>query len=418
MKTSAGTLLQLSATHARLLHLAAQGLLSPPTKRATPAHLLDAVRRMQLVQIDTIAVVARSPYLVMFSRVGDYAIEWLDELLSKKRVFEVWAHEACFAPIEDYPLHRKNLETKSHWGVNRARHTLSAHREEMQALLAHVAAHGPVKAADFERKETAPSGWWAWKQEKRWLEAWFALGELMIARRESFQRVYDLRARVHPGSATLALPSAPELERALIEKAVLALGITQARWVHDYFRTKPRHRDADLEPLVADGTLLRATVEGWRAPAYVHRRSARLARLAARGGLAATHRTLLSPFDPIVWDRERARAMFGFDYRLECYTPAPRRRFGYFVLPILARGELVGRLDAKAHRADGVFEVKALFLEAGVQATEALAADLAYAIARAAAWHGTPMVKIARSEPAAFSRRLRAALRTPLIDSD
>ena len=125
---------------------------------------------------------------------------------------------------------------------------------------------------------------------------------------------------------------------------------------------------------------------------------------------AATHRTLLSPFDPVVWDRERAMAMFGFDYRLECYTPEPKRRYGYFVLPILSRGELVGRLDAKAHRSDGVFEVKALFLEPGVRPDEALAADLAHAIARCAAWHGTPRVTVKRTNPPGVRRALNAAL--------
>jgi uncharacterized protein YcaQ len=280
----------------------------------------------------------------------------------------------------------------------------------MQALLAHVRANGPVKASDFERTRGSRDSWWGWKDEKRWLEAWFAVGELMIARRENFHRVYDLRERVYPAAASLPLPSSGELERALVDKAALALGVTQARWLNDYYRTKPRYQDADLDALVADGSLLRVAVDGWKAPGYVHRRHAALAEKAARGQLEATHRTLLSPFDPVLWDRERALGLFGFDYRLECYTPAPKRRHGYFVLPILSRGALVGRLDAKAHRADGVFEVKALFLEAGVRPDDALAADLAFAIGRAAAWHGTPRVEIARTDPAGVKRALNAAL--------
>jgi hypothetical protein len=402
--------LQLSATAARALHLAAQGLLVAPTKAATRADALAAIRRMQLLQIDTIHVVARSPYLVLFSRLQDYRPQWLDELLSRRKIFEVWAHEACFAPIEDYPLHRKNLETKDHWGVNRGRRTLRAHKKSMLALLEHVRERGPVKASDFERADRGKSGWWGWKQEKSWLEAWFALGELMIARRENFHRVYDLRERVHPSAASLPLPSSVELQRALVEEAAAALGVTQARWLHDYFRTKPRYKDSDLDPLVADGALIRVAVEGWSAPGYVHRRHAALARRAARGKLVATHRTLLSPFDPVVWDRERARVMFGFDYRLECYVPERKRRYGYFVLPILSRGELVGRLDAKAHRSDGVFEIKALFLEPGVRPDEALAADLAHAIARCAAWHGASRVNVKRTNPAGFRKALNAAL--------
>ena len=403
--------MQLSAAAARALHVAAQGVLGPPPRGATRADVLAALRRMQLLQIDTIHVVARSPYLVLFSRLQDYRPQWLDELLARRRIFEVWAHEACFAPIEDYPLHRKILETKNHWGMNRARRTLRAHKAKMLALLEHVRERGPVKASDFERPARKTSGgWWGWKQEKGWLEAWFALGELMIARRENFHRVYDLRERVHPRAADARMPSSDELKRALIERAAEALGVAQARWLDDYFRVKPRYRDADLDPLVADGALLRVTVEGWEAPGYVHRRHAALARRAARGQLAATHRTLLSPFDPIVWDRQRARTMFDFDYRLECYTPGPKRRHGYFVLPILARGELVGRLDAKAHRSEGVFEVKALFVEPRVRVDEALAADVAHAIARCAAWHGTPQVSVERTDPPRFRKALRAAL--------
>ena len=404
-------MLHLSTTGARALHLAAQGLLTAPTKLATRADALVAIRRMQLLQIDTIHVVARSPYLVLFSRLQDYRPQWLDELLARQRIFEVWAHEASFAPIEDYPLHRKSLETKNHWGMNRARRTLRAQKAKMLALLEHVRSRGPVKASDFERTARTKSGWWGWKQEKRWLEAWFALGELMIARRENFHRVYDLRERVHPSSTGVALPSSGELRRTLIEKAASALGVTQARWLNDYFRIKPRYRDAELDPLVAEGVLLRVAVEGWTAPGYVHRRHAALARRAERGQLEATHRTLLSPFDPVVWDRERARTMFAFDYRLECYTPEPKRRYGYFVLPILIRGELVGRLDAKAHRSDGVFEVKALFLEPRVRLDEALASDLAYAISRCAAWHGTPRVSVQRTDPAGVKRALNAALK-------
>jgi len=410
MKRAAGTVLELSASGARALHLAAQGLLVAPKKAATRADVLAAIRRMQLLQIDTIHVVARSPYLVLFSRLGDYRPEWLDALLDERQIFEVWAHEASFAPIEDYALHRKNLETKNHWGMNRARRTLRANKKKMLALLEHVRANGPVKTSDFERTRGKSDSWWGWKDEKRWLEAWFAVGELMIARRENFHRVYDLRDRVYPSAASLPLPSSGELERALVEKAALALGVTQARWLNDYFRTKPRYRDADFDAWVADGLLIRVAVDGWNAPGYVHRDNAALAAKAARGQLEATHRTLLSPFDPVVWDRERALGMFAFDYRLECYTPAPKRRHGYFVLPILSRGALVGRLDAKAHRADGVFEVKALFLEEGVRPDDALAADVAFAIARAAAWHATPRVEIARTDPARFRRALNAAL--------
>ncbi len=400
----------LSVRQARALHLAAQGLLAPPSRVARREDVRLAIARMQVLQIDTIHVVARSPYLVLFSRLGAYEPRWLDELLESARIFECWAHEACFAPIEDYGIHRRSLETRAHWFVNRARLLVRRDGEAMRALLAHVGERGPVKAADFERPKGARSGWWSWKKEKAWLEAWLALGELMIARRENFHRVYDLRRRVYPAAETLELPTAEAAERALVERSVRALGVTKARWIHDYFRTRPRLADSDLEPLLRDGRLVQVAVEGWREKGYVHREHLALARRLASGALAATHTALLSPFDPVVWDRERVSSMFGFDYRLECYVPAPKRRHGYFVLPVLRRGELVGRLDAKAHRAEGLFEVKSLHLEPGVRTSDALLRDVARAIASCAAWHGTPEVRIRATEPAGARRALAAAL--------
>jgi hypothetical protein len=198
-----------------------------------------------------------------------------------------------------------------------------------------------------------------------------------------------------------------------VERAVRALGVTRARWIHDYFRTRPRLTSAELRPLLLDGTLVEVAVRGWPEPGVVHRDHLALARRAAAGGLRATRTALLSPFDPVVWDRERALAMFGFDYRLECYTPAPRRRYGYYALPILRRGALVGRLDAKAHRAEGRFEVRSLHLEPGVRVGAALLGDLARAIAASARWHGTPEVQVRRTVPAAARRPLAALVRCP-----
>jgi uncharacterized protein YcaQ len=404
------TRLRLTSAQARALHLAAQGLLVPPARPARRDDVQAAVARMSLLQLDTIHVVARSPYLVLFSRLGDYQPAWLDELLATAALFEVWAHEACIAPIEDYPIHRRALETRDHWSVNRARRLRARHADGMRVLLDHVRAHGPVKAADFSAPRRRRAGWWGWKKEKAWLEAWFALGELMVARREGFQRVYDLASRVHPPAATAALPTRAEVERAFVERAVRALGVARASWVSDYFRTRPRLGEAHLRPFVEEGTLLEVAVAGWPGPGFVHRDLRALVERAAGGELKATHTALLSPFDPVVWDRERARELFGFDYRLECYTPAPRRRYGYFALPILRRGALVGRLDAKAHRAEGRFEVRSLHLEAGVRPGAALLLDLARALDACARWHRTPEVVIGRTAPPAVRRPLAALL--------
>ena len=402
---------ELAAAQARHLQLAAQGLLVPPARRATRLSLLRCIERMQLLQIDTIHVVARSPYLVLFSRLGHYPMPWLDQALAGAELFETWAHEACFAPMSDLALHRSyNRHRRQHWGLQRGKESEAAHRTHLDALLAHIGVNGPVKSSDFERKDGQGGGWWGWKDEKRWLEALCANGELMVARRESFQRVYDLSERVRPQLASMPEPEPNDVHNVFIEKSILALGVTQARWVHDYFRIKPRLKDQDLDALLEQGRLQRVNVQGWTAPGYVHAAHAGLLKKALAGKLTATHTTLLSPFDPLVWDRERVATMFGFDYRIECYTPQEKRRYGYFVLPLLHRGELIGRLDAKAHRAQGCFEVKHLFLEGGVQLDDESLLALARAISACAAWHGTPRVEVVRSAPVALRSRLRKAL--------
>ena len=409
--------IRLSAQGARLVHLSAQGLLAQPRRRARKADVLDAIRRMRMLQIDTINVVARSPYLVLFSRIGAYQQAWLDQLLEQGALFECWAHEACFAPAEEYALHRRHaLDRLGHWAMKHALRMRREHAGEMDALLARVRARGPVKAVDFERSERVAGGWWGWKVEKRWLEALFALGELLIAKRENFQRVYDLSERVLERIAAQSshdpadLPSSTAMQREFVLGAVRALGITQARWIADYFRSGRRVKDAELDAFVDSGELLRVEVEGWKAAAYVHADNRELCLAGASGRLRATRSTLLSPFDPVVWDRERAATMFDFDYRLECYVPAPKRQWGYYVLPILHRGRMVGRLDAKAHRAEGMFEVKALYLEDGVEVSEALADAVALAIKRCAEWHETPEVAIGRCAPGKFKLPLKQAL--------
>ncbi len=405
----------LDAQQARLLHLSAQCLLAAPRRRAVAADVVAAIERMALLQIDTIHVVARSPYLVLYSRLGDYRPEWLDAALADGAIFECWSHEACFAPVSDYALHRAARPLRGHhWSMKHALRIARDHAEPMRRLLDQVRATGAVKAADFERTSGRASAWWGWKDEKRWLEAAFALGDLMIARRENFHRVYDLPerviGRVLPDWNDAPLP-AVEVERRQIETAVRALGIAQASWIADYFRSGRRHRDADLDAAVERGVLSRVEVRGWDAPGYVHRDRAEELAKALAGTLRATHTTLLSPFDPVVWDRARAQAMFGFDYRLECYVPAERRRHGYFVLPILRRGRLCGRLDAKAHRGEETFEVKTIHLEPGVTVSDALLADLSAALRRCAAWHRTPRVVIGRSEPRELARLLRSRLK-------
>jgi uncharacterized protein len=405
----------ISLNQARALQLAAQGLLQPPRRHAKRDDLLACIQQMRLLQIDSIHVVARSPYLVLHARLGSYPQGWLEEALEAGRIAECWAHEACFVTASDVGVHRawRTQSESNHWADKHAARARDAHAKEMDALLERVRVSGPVRASDFERADRGVSGWWEWKPEKRWLEAWFASGDLMVTRRERFQRVYDLAERVlaklDPSldPTVLSMPQT-ELRKRFILDSVRALGITQARWIADYFRLKPAVDERELIPLLASGDLLKVQVAGWKSPAYVHRDHAALLEKAGEGRLRATHTALLSPFDPLVWDRARLREMFDFDYSIECYVPAAKRKYGYYVLPVLHRGRLIGRLDAKAHRAEGVFEVKALFLEEQIEPSPRMLEEVAQAIADTAAWHGTPKIRLGRCRPAAMGSVLRA----------
>ncbi len=401
----------LSQASARALVLHAQGLEPASRTRAGKADVLEAIRRMAALQIDTIHVVARSPYLVLWSRLGAYKSEWLDELLEERALFEYWAHEACLLPAEDYPHFRHGMIDPGGLGWKYSHDWVEAHKDLVDAVHARIREEGPLRSADFERSDGRKGAWWGWKPEKRALEMLFSAGELMVARRENFQRVYDLRERIRPDWDDAMLPPFAETQRALALRAIKALGITTAAWVADYFRMPKRETAKLVHDLGREGRLLPATVDGWSEAAWIHPDHADLADRAAAGALRATRTTLLSPFDPIVWDRRRARDGFDFDYVLECYTPSAKRRWGYFVLPILRRGRLVGRLDAKAHRAHGRMEVRALFLEDGVAPSAALARDIARAIQAFAAWHETPHVQLRRTEPRPFAKLLKAALR-------
>ncbi|WP_269531364.1 winged helix-turn-helix domain-containing protein [Chitinimonas sp. BJYL2] len=394
--------LHLSLQQARHLHLAAQGLLTPARRKAKPADVLAAIRRMALLQIDTISVVARSPYLVLWSRLGDYEPAWLEQALARGELYEYWAHEACFVPIEDYGLLRYRMRDPAAMGWKFSVRWMQQHRPEIDTLLARIRDHGAVRSADFERQGGKGNGWWDWKPEKRHLEVLFSAGELMVTERRNFQRVYDLAERVlakhyRDGWDDMRdQPDWPTAERAMVRNSCRALGLVKAGWVGDYYRLKRGKYDAALHAMADAGELVPVQVEGFKHDLFVHQSLADELSLAQQGKLNATATTLLSPFDPVVWDRKRASELFGFDYRIECYTPAPKRQYGYFVLPILSRGKLVGRLDAKAHRKEGVFEVKALYLEPGVRLSQRLMADVSAALQRCADWHGTPHVQANR----------------------
>ncbi len=321
--------------------------------------------------------------------------QWLDEHLAEGKLFEYWSHEACFLPVEDYGLVRRRMLDPTGMGWKYAAGWHAQYRDDIARLLDHIRETGPVRSADFVRAGGKGNGWWDWKPEKRHLEVLFSTGQLMVAERRNFQRVYDLAERVLPGwDDTRDLPSPGDVERTLLARSCRALGVVRADWVADYYRMPRRSWVDALRALADAGELVAVQVDGWKQETFVHREFVPLLDDAANGRLASTVTTVLSPFDPVVWDRKRVAALFGFDYAIECYVPAAKRKYGYFVLPVLSRGRLVGRVDAKAHRGSGVFEVKSLHLEPDVRVSERLLGDLQRALQRCADWHGTPVVRV------------------------
>lgn len=393
----------LSLKEARLLHLAAQGLLRKPRRRARESDILATITRMSLLQIDTINIVARSPYLVLFSRLGDYPSQWLDAALTRGELMEYWAHEACFLPRSDFKLIRHRMLTPENMGWKYKAAWMNDHAGEIEQLIQHIQHNGPVRSADFAHPRKGTSGWWEWKPHKRHLEGLFTAGKLMVVERRNFQRVYDLTHRVMPhwDDERDLLPRA-QAELFMLDNSARSLGIFREQWLADYYRLKrpdlQRWRETRAEqqqiiPVEVDtlGTL------------WLHAELLPLLEQAQAKKLSATHSAVLSPFDPMVWDRKRAEQLFGFSYRLECYTPAPKRQFGYFVLPLLHRGQLVGRMDAKMHRRTAVLEIISLHLEKGVTSGISLQNGLKQAIGDFARWQQATRVTLGHCPPGLFT---------------
>lgn len=399
--------MKLTPDHIRTALLYAQGLIALPSSGATKEDLRSTIRRMHILQIDTISVVNRSPYLVLHSRVGAYPQNWLTDLLAERAIFEYWSHAASFLPIEEFRhyrpfmLARRAPDSRSHQWLTRS---------DAQSAVDHVRQtireRGEVRSADFERKDGQKGTWWEWKAEKIALEYLFDIGELMVIRRDGFQRVYAPQEHAHSWDDSQT-GTIEQSRQAWIEQTALALGAARAAWFADYFRLKKADALNILKGLVAEGVIAEVSVEGETTPYYIHRDFETTLKKIVDGAIVPERTVLLSPFDPVVWDRNRLLAMFGMDYKIEVYTPEAKRKYGYFSLPILHGGRMIGRLDPKAHRAQGRFEVKAIHLEPGVVIDDGLVQGLAGAIRDFADWHGTPQVEIGTSNPAPLAAALR-----------
>jgi len=389
--------------------LAAQGLCDPSIGEVGEDDVHRAIQRMGVLQIDTIHVVARSPYLVLWSRLGNYDQRLLDKLLATGRLFEYWDHAACFIPIEDFPFHRRLIiDQKRHPAIWRWHKTNSA---TVERVLAFVLQNGAAQSSDFERTDGEKAGWWNWKDEKIALESLHTAGELMIRERKRFQRIYALRSSVLPDWSDEGLPDCIEAIASLTGQSIRCLGVAHEKWIADYHRFSKAETAMAIQQLASKGELMEAQIEGLPGRVWVHHSQKELAERVQSEEIKATRTTLLSPFDPVVWDRTRGRELFDFDYTIECYVPGPKRKYGYFTLPILYRDRLIGRLDAKAHRAEKRFEVKALYFEPGFKLDDESIEEVGKAIKECAIWHKTPTVQVTDCSIRGGAKKIESAAR-------
>jgi len=376
----------LSGAEARRLALRAQGLLGP--KPRTTAAVL---RMLGAVQLDTISVLARSHELVPYARLGAVGRAAVEKAFWTGRCVEYWSHAACILPLEAWPLYafrrRHFVERGMRW-----------HNRPADSVFAEVRARlrdgGPVTTGDLGgAKNGGP--WWDWSGTKIAVEFMLDTGEVVCTRRTGWRRVYDLPERALPAEVRAAdtLDDA-ECFRRLVTHAGAAMGVATVADLADY----PRISQEQVEKVLPETGLVPVSVEGWKATAWAD--PAALAELGARG----RHRTtLLSPFDSLIWDRKRTKRLFGFTHALEAYKPAAKRDYGYFAMPLLAGGKLLGRVDPK--RVGTTLVAQAVFLD-----TPAAAEPMAAALWEAAAWVGCDSVELGRVEPDGLGARVHDAL--------
>ena len=392
---------RLGAAEARRIALAAQGFGGPRAPASAPAGwraVHGAARNLAVTQIDSVNVLARAHYMPAFARLGAYDREAFDARAfgaGRRRVFfEYWAHEASLLPLDLHPALRWRMKrAEAGEGVYKGVAAFARERKAVvAAVLAELEESGPLAAGEIGAaagaRRPGKGGWWGWSEAKVALEYLFWSGRVTTAFRRGFERVYDLSERVLPAEI-VARPALaePEAHRVLMERAAGALGVATETDLRDYFRLRPAPARAALAELVEEGVLLPVSVEGWEPPAFLH--------VGARVPRRVSARALVSPFDPLVWERERAERLFGFHYRIEIYTPAARRKHGYYVLPFLMEDRLVGRVDLKADRATGRLLVLAAFAEPGEDHAR-IAPELASELYLLAGWLGLERVEIAR----------------------
>lgn len=354
----------MSIADARALALAAQGFDKPRTKtKSTTADTVALIKKLGVVQIDSVNVLVRSQELPLFSRLGDHDRSAIPKATSQGKIFEYWGHEAAHLPVELHPVFRFKMHAArsgklKHWGLTSF---YAENKAFVKRILRHVEVNGSTSARELSTRTTKKSSWWDWDEAKTALEYLFLTGELMsCGRGGDFARIYDIPERVLPEDVLNApTPSEHDARKQLLVRSAIAQGVATASDLADYYRQKPTTVKPLIAELVEEGELRTVTVDGWTEKAFVHR-GAKLPKQ-----LHAT--ALLSPFDSLMWCRPRNERLFNFHYRIEIYTPKEKRKFGYYVLPFMMNGQMVGRVDLKADRANSKLLVHSVHTERGVK---------------------------------------------------
>jgi uncharacterized protein YcaQ len=379
----------LTNLQARRIALAAQGFTDRPHATASLATLQRTLARTGVLQVDSVNVLQRAHFMPLYSRMGPYDQSLLRRASERRprRMVEYWAHVQAFMPVELWPVMRHRMDG---YRAERGKWGFAADSALEPRILAAVRDRGPVTARGLDEEFSGPrlkDNWgWNWSDARKVLDYLFLVGEVAIAGRTSqFEVLYDLPERVLP-AAVLALPtpSKEDADRELVRRAARSHGVGTLRCLADYYRMPTAATKVAVESLVEGGELSEVQVEGWRKPAYLHGAAKLPRRVAARA--------LLSPFDPVVWERDRAEALFGFHYRIEIYVPAHKRVHGYYVLPFLLGDAIVARVDLKADRAGGRLLVKGSYAEAG--APSETAGELFAELTRLAGWLGLTSVVV------------------------
>jgi hypothetical protein len=393
----------LSALRAMALHVQR---LAQPNGPPTAEAIVNLVQALSTVQIDTLHVVHRAHDVTLWARFGSYNLEDFHRLIytsGERRLYEGWGHAASIIALEHYRYHRWRIHDSYNKWLSEDRN-----RELARQTLERIRAEGGLRVGDFEYDGPKRSSWYDWKPTKMALEALFARGELMVADRVNFQRVYDLRERVLPeGMDATPLPP-EEARRFCLEQAAKALGVFDLRhlsWYAYMFASQSRNI---IKALVDEGVLVEVRgealdgVQTWT----VHRESLPLLERAAEGEFKPGRTTFLAPFDSLFWAGDRDQKLWGFNQVLECYKPAKDRIYGYFCFPILHKDRLVGRFDPNLDRKSGMLHLNALYLEPGIEPDEELVVGVADAMGDFLRWHGAKELRIEKSDPPEFGDKL------------